>query len=140
MSTETETSKSVTPTVKALQNSANNDRNVKALANKKMFNEFLQKLDKLEQLKSQYRKIDDKRNLLEQAICEMDLIAEQVYTNQAEFNIVLTKKEGDKTRELITLVSPEIVGKLTKFLLTEINSLLEMFEIDFLEFKTELGK
>lgn len=118
--------------------SRNND--LEGKTQKEMFNEFLHKLDQLEKLKVNYRKIDEKRSLLEQAIREMDMLAEQVYTNESQFNIVLTKKIGDEKRELITLVSPEIVGKLTKFLLTEINSLLEMFEHDFLKFKEEIGK
>lgn len=118
--------------------SRNND--LEGKTQKEMFNEFLHKLDQLEKLKVNYRKIDEKRSLLEQAIREMDMLAEQVYTNDSQFNIVLTKKIGDEKRELITLVSPEIVGKLTKFLLTEINSLLEMFEHDFLKFKEEIGK
>ncbi len=117
----------------------------KGKSGKEVFNDFLDKVEKLEKLKARYRKLDEKRTKLIEAHTLMEDFtgisdySENEETTEFPFKVQLTKKNYNSTETIFTLASPIVVKRFAEVLLKEVNQVLEMFEDDLLEFKKEIS-
>lgn len=109
---------------------------------------ILQKIEKLEILKRHYGRLKYKQNDLKAALDKIQTSKlsksdkfEEEESEEFPFVIVLKgKREYDRLEEIFTINQPETVENFTKYLLKEVDVVLEAFEKDLQVHTQNLGK
>jgi len=119
----------------------NGSTNVTIMNKQSQLNDLLSKVEKLENLRKYYGKLKVKRNTLEDALKKMsnkttnkDDQFEEESIEKFPFEIVLKGiGEYNREEELFKISKRETVTNFTKYLLKQINDLIEVFETDLID-------
>lgn len=139
--------KSETPEV--LENEVNTAEVVKEKDAEKAFDGLMQHYRKMELLRDRYNRLKIKRDNVKEQLAEMEIAAKQLQNefvddgddeeNKFYFSIKLTNENDPRIGVISKMNKPEVVIPFTRFLLKEINAILESFQSDIVTESKRIG-